>query len=65
MLGIGPDEIEIKMFGGADMIMVRNGSNAWENQRVGRKNILKARRLMLGAHWDENYILIPKLVMSG
>ena len=31
------------MFGGADMIMVRKGSRSWENQRVGRKNVVMAR----------------------
>lgn len=44
-LGAGPDDIEIKMFGGADMIMVRKDCRAWDNQRVGRKNILMAREV--------------------
>lgn len=45
-LGVGSGEIEIKMFGGADMIMVRKGSKCWDNQRVGRKNILMAREIV-------------------
>lgn len=43
--GVFPEDLEIKMFGGADMIMVRKNSRAWENQRVGRKNILAARNV--------------------
>lgn len=44
-LGVSPDEIEIKMFGGADLLIFRKGCRSWENQRVGRKNILKAREM--------------------
>lgn len=45
-LGIWPDELEIKMFGGADMLVVKKGSWSGENGRVGRKNILMARELV-------------------
>lgn len=41
--GLEAKDLEIKMFGGADMIMVRKGSRCWENQRVGRKNVVMAR----------------------
>ena len=41
--GLQADDLEIKMFGGADMIQFRKGSRSWENQRVGRKNIVMAR----------------------
>ena len=49
-LGASPDDMEIKMFGGADMIMFRKGSHTWDNQRVGRKNILMAREV--AAHYN-------------
>ena len=45
-LGVEPGELEIKMFGGADMIMVKKESWTGENERVGRKNILMARELI-------------------
>ena len=45
-LGVGPDEIEIKMFGGADMILVKRDSWLADNERVGRKNILMAREVV-------------------
>ena len=44
-LGVDSDDIEIKMFGVADMIMFRKGCSAWNNQRVGRQNILMAREV--------------------
>lgn len=43
--GIPAEDIEIKLFGGADMIMFRRNSRSYDNQRVGRKNILKAREI--------------------
>ena len=33
------------MFGGADMIMIRKGCDSWKNHRVGRQNILMARKV--------------------
>ena len=59
-LGIAPADIEIKMFGGADMIMVRKGSRSWDNQRVGRKNIVMARDVA-----REHHLIIKSSDVGG
>lgn len=59
-MGVDPGDIEIKMFGGADMIMVRKGSRSWDNQRVGRQNIIMARDVA-----RENNLIIKKSDVGG
>lgn len=59
-MGVDPGDIEIKMFGGADMIMVRKGSRSWDNQRVGRQNIVMARDVA-----RENNLIIKKSDVGG